>query len=407
LDKINSLGASKSAEKTAKALLELADIDEEVVKSEDSEDIISELEATESIISDILFRYWTTNKNLRILFRIVPKEKTEPHTGTKIVEHILEIRVQNKRNCVSLLLGNRSKGFNWFFSFLVWFKKIQESKDQTYILLLDEPGLNLHAKAQKDLLAFLDDLSINYQIIYTTHSPFMVESKKLCQVRTVVEHEDGTHISDSVQEKDPNTLFPLQAALGYTLAQNLFVSSKNLIVEGISDLVYLGLMSGHLKSIGRTGLNDDITIVPAGGADRVAAFVSLFRGNDLSMVCLLDTLDHALKQRIDDFVAQGITKETKIVFYHDILKRNSADVEDLFEVADYLALCNGAYEVNIKNTVIVSGEPVLTQLKKINGYRNNHYAPANYLAMNMANQTLSEITLKNFEALFEKINRLI
>jgi len=236
---VNSV-TTNPADKTAKALLELADIDiKKVVQSENFEDFIAELEATQAIISDELFKYWSTNKNLEILFQIDKVEETDSRNNTRIVEHVLDIRVKNKRSGVSLPLGNRSKGFNWFFSFLVWFKKIQENKDNTYILLLDEPGLNLHAKAQNDLLKFLTDLSINYQILYTTHSPFMIESNRLNIIRTVVEHDDGTHISESIQEKDPNTLFPLQAALGYDLAQNLFVSPKNLVVEGISDLVFI------------------------------------------------------------------------------------------------------------------------------------------------------------------------
>jgi predicted ATP-dependent endonuclease of OLD family len=252
LNKINTAAATESSDKTAKALLELADIDiNKVVKATNYEDFIAELEATQLIISDELFKYWSTNKNLKILFNIDKIEKSDPSNNTRIVDHVLDIRVQNQRSGVSLPLANRSKGFNWFFSFLVWFMKIQENKDNTYILLLDEPGLNLHAKAQYDLLKFLADLSGNYQIIYTTHSPFMIDSSKLHQVRTVVEKEDGTHISDSVQEKDPNTLFPLQAALGYDLAQNLFVSPKNLIVEGIADLVYLNLLSEQLNAVNR------------------------------------------------------------------------------------------------------------------------------------------------------------
>ena len=61
-----------------------------------------------------------------------------------VLELLIEyqrFRVQNQRTGVSLPLENRSKGFNWFFSFLVWFMKIQEKRDTTYILLLDEPGL--------------------------------------------------------------------------------------------------------------------------------------------------------------------------------------------------------------------------------------------------------------------------
>jgi len=401
---------SDPAQKTAKALLELADIDvKKVTESTDFEDFIAELEATQLIISDELFKYWSTNKNLKILFSIDKKEETDPRNNKRIIDHILDIRVQNQRSGVSLPLGNRSKGFNWFFSFLVWFKKIQENKDTTYILLLDEPGLNLHAKAQSDLLSFLSDLSIEYQIIYTTHSPFMIETEKLNQVRTVLEKEDGTHISESVQEKDPNTLFPLQAALGYDLAQNLFVSKKNLLVEGIADLTYLSLMTNILESCGREGLKSDITVVPVGGADKVATFVSLLRGNELNMVCLLDTFtDMSAKQRLENMVAQNIIKDKKIVFYHDILQVSHADVEDLFETPEYLALYNGAFGKKLKTEDVDIKKPILPQLKRINGNKDfNHYTPANYFARNVATITIGDLTLSNFENLFKKINKLL
>ena len=144
-----------------------------------------------------MFKYWKTNSNLNIVFDIDKKEKTD-NRGTHLVDHILDIRVRNKG--VSLPLKNRSKGFNWFFSFLVWFKKIQEDQSSKYILLLDEPGLNLHASAQKDLLGFIEDLSNDYQIIYTTHSPFMIPPTHLDRVRTVLETEKGSVISNSIQE---------------------------------------------------------------------------------------------------------------------------------------------------------------------------------------------------------------
>lgn len=410
LDNIEKSKSIKSDEKTAKALLELSDINvDKVLQSSSFEDFIAELEATQAIISDELFNYWSTNTNLEIIFQIDKVERKDSQNNKHIVEHILDIRVKNRRSGVSLPLGNRSKGFNWFFSFLVWFKKIQESKDNTYILLLDEPGLNLHAKAQNDLLRFLTDLSTEYQIIYTTHSPFMIESSKLHQVRTVVEQEDGTHISESVQEKDPNTLFPLQAALGYDLAQNLFVSPKNLIVEGISDLMYLNLISEILHESGRTGLKNDITIVPVGGADKVATFVSLLRGNELDMICLLDTFtDQSAKKRLDNLVAQHIIKDKKIVFYHDILGNTYADIEDLFSIEDYLKLYNGAFNKTIKVDDIDESKPILAQLKRLNDGENfNHYSPANFLAKNIANIVLSETTLSNFEKLFIELNKHI
>lgn len=98
----------------------------------------------------------------------------------------LNIRIYNTKHRVTLPLKNRSKGFLWFFSFLVWFSKIQGKKDTNYILLLDEPGLSLHASAQNDLLRFIEEkLAPEYQVLYTTHSPFKstkdtVSFKLLC-----------------------------------------------------------------------------------------------------------------------------------------------------------------------------------------------------------------------------------
>jgi len=134
------------------------------MSSDNFESYIAELEATSSEITQRLFKYWSNNKNLRIRFEIDKKLKDN------ILVPILDIRVENLNHMISLPLKNRSKGFNWFFSFIVWFSKIQEDKDSNYIILLDEPGLNLHAKAQADFLSFIEDLSMEYQIIYTTHS---------------------------------------------------------------------------------------------------------------------------------------------------------------------------------------------------------------------------------------------
>lgn len=398
---------SKSNVKTARALLELADINLEKVRdSDDFEEFIAELEATEAIISDELFKYWKTNKNLNIQFRI-NKVEGKISYGSNIIDRVLNIRVRNQRTGVSLPLENRSRGFNWFFSFLVWFKKIQEDRNNTYILLLDEPGLNLHAKAQNDLLKFISDLSNDYQIIYTTHSPFMIDTNSLNKVRTVYETQDGTVISDSVQEKDPNTLFPLQAALGYDLAQNLFVSKKNLLVEGISDLIYLSIISNLLQDNGREGLDADITIVPIGGADKVASFISLLRGNKLKMVCLLDTFtNQSAEKRLNNMVSKKIIRESNILFYHDILNSEYADIEDLFKKEDYINLYNGAFESNVDVNIVKNG-PILNQLKKINNDSFNHYSPANYLAKNINKIDVSEETLDNFEKLFKTINKII
>lgn len=413
-------GSINEAElKTAKALFELADINtKELVESTDFEDYKAELEATQASITEELFEYWSTNKNLDIQFDIDKVEKTTriPNAAGQavnksIVEHVLDIRIRNNTTKVSLPLKNRSKGFNWFFSFLVWFKKIQEDRDSNYIILLDEPGLNLHASAQADLLRFIEDLSEDYQLIYTTHSPFMVDSNHLERVRTVVEKRTGSAISTSVQEKDPNTLFPLQAALGYSIAQNLFISKHNLLVEGVSDLIYLQVVSSLLEADGRTFLDPNITIVPAGGLDKVGTFISLLRGSKLRIGCLLDSsVGQSNQAKLENLVRQKIIANNKILFYDKYVSGSEVDVEDLFSKDEYVDLFNSAFPEHNDFTVAdldTSMERVIAQINShLSIQRFNHYRPANHFAKNRDSFTLCNDTLDTFEKVFTDVNQL-
>lgn len=416
IEKINSKKTIPEELKTAQALFELADINiDELLNADDFEDYKAELEATQINISDELFKYWSTNENLEIEFDIDKQIQTQNNgynREDKVVKHLLKIRVKNKRNRVSLPLKNRSKGFNWFFSFLVWFKKIQENKGTNYILLLDEPGLNLHATAQEDLLKFFEDLSTEYQIIYSTHSPFMIDSSNLSRIRTVVETTNGSKVSDTIQEKDPKTLFPLQAALGYNIAQNLFVSKNNLLVEGVSDLVYLTILSDHLKSNNRVSLNEEITIVPVGGLEKVSTFIALLGANKLKIACVLDSFnDPKGKAKLEDLIKGNIIKERSVKFFDEYVAGNKADIEDLFEPNEYVDLFNQAFKGRYAEIVLEELDARLPTIlmricKKLNIDRFNHYVPAKYLAQNPNCINISDNTLKRFEQMFTEVNKL-
>ncbi len=404
LSTINNSSSSQET-KTARALLELADVNLDDLNNPDSyEDFKAELEATSSEITQHIFKYWTNNKGIRVQFDIENKDQSKKY---------LNIRVYSDKHHISLPLSNRSKGFNWFFSFIVWFSRIQEDKDNQYILLLDEPGLNLHAAAQADLLKFLDDLSNEYQIIYTTHSPFMVPNNSLNRVRTVYESKDGTTIKEAIEEKDSDTLFPLQAALGYDIAQNLFLNKNNLLVEGVSDLIYLTMMSSILEESGEKGLRDDITIVPVGGLDKVTAFISLLKGQSLNIVCALDTFtDQKGKARLNNLFEQKLIKDKSVLFFHNFSRDvgDIADLEDLFSIDEYLNFFNTAFQEfnNIKISEIDVDKPIIKQINKlIDKPRYNHYRPAiTANKLSLSNQDFCPETLSRFKALFEKINSL-
>lgn len=403
---------SKEQQDITKALFELSNIDiAKVMNSDEYEDFIAELEATSNNITDKLLEYWTTNQNLEIKFDIQTKE----NTSTREFEKFLQIRIRNTKHRVTLPLRNRSKGFIWFFSFLVWFSKVQEKEN--LIILLDEPGLNLHAEAQSDLLKYIDkELLPKYQVIYTTHSPFMIESDKLDEVRTVYDSNNskiGSIISNALEEKDQGTLFPLQAALGYNIAQNLYISDKNLLVEGVADLMFITVISNILNANNREGLNDDITIVPVGGLDKVATFISLLRGNKLNMVCLLDTFtDQKGKKRLENLVNEKIIKDNQIKFFDQYIDRLSvADIEDMFEIEEYLKLFNEEFSKGYKSISkeeIDTKKAIIPQINKIiQKDRFNHYRPSKYLtSLCVDKDYFSESTLDRFENLFKDINKL-
>ena len=414
INELHSNPPTDEKDKTSKALFELARINpKEILDSteQEYEKYIALLEASSNKITNEIFKYWTTNQNLDIEFKIqnVKNKQNQP-------EKVLDIRVKSQRHKITLPLDRRSKGFNWFFSFIIWFSKIQADKNSDYVLLLDEPGLNLHASAQADLMKFFEDLSKKYQIIYTTHSPFMVDTEHLNRVRTCFETDNGTIISDTIQEKDPNTLFPLQAALGYDIAQNLFVSKNNLLVEGPADLIYLTLFSSLLEANNRTGLNQKFTIVPVGGLDKVSTFISLLRGSKLNVVCLLDTFtDQKGKQKVDDLVRYKIIKEKNLHFFDEFTKteEKTADIEDLLTKKDYLKIFNAAFKdehskINLKDLDKEIGT-ILKQINKVIGQKRfNHYRPASKLnQMGVDINFFEDTTLENFENMFKEINKHI
>ena len=151
----------------------------------------------------------------------------------------------------------------------------------------------------------------------------MIDSNNLQRTRTVLDTDKGTYISDAIKERDTDTLFPLQAALGYDIAQNLFISKNNLLVEGPADLLYLTVLSNILEDDKRQGLSSKFTIIPTGGLDKVASFISLMRGNKLNVICLLDSFNNKGKQRLDNLIQNKIIKEKEIRICHTLKTSNT------------------------------------------------------------------------------------
>jgi predicted ATP-dependent endonuclease of OLD family len=211
-------------------------------------------------------------------------------------------------------------------------------------MLLDEPGLSLHALKQQEFRSTISMLGQDNQIIYTTHSPFMVGSDELDLVRIVEmeSREMGTKVHTRLQVDDPKSIYPLQAALGYELAQSMFSQKRNLVCEGVTDMFYLNAVNDAATAEGGPTLKNDPAVVPAGTASKVVYFCTIYASQNLSVAALLDSDnegDRAAQQ--DSLVALLPTKA--ILRTGDLIDPTykGAEIEDLFrhtlaEVARHL-----------------------------------------------------------------------
>jgi len=325
---------------------------EELQSATQHEDLNTRCETASNKITDQLFEYWTQNQHLTVEVEIragKPGDLPPFHLGT-----VMHARVRNNLHRISVPFSDRSAGFVWFFSFLVAFSQVRK-KQGNVIILLDEPALNLHGTAQKDLLRYINqELAPHHQVVYTTHSPFMVPADDLASVRTV---EDvvrrtgatklevlGTKVGDNRLSTDPETLFPLHGALGYEITQSLFIGKHTLLVEGPSDVLYLQAASAALREHGQSSLDPRWLLCPAGGLDKVHAFVSLFAGNKLHIAILSDVAN-GQKNKIEQFKKSELLKAGHLYTVADFCDQEEADIEDLFTPDLFISLINSAYNL--------------------------------------------------------------
>ncbi len=315
---------------------------------------------------------------------------------------------------VEVNLNDRSRGFQWFFAFYITFSADTDGGHaENAVLLLDEPGLYLHAKSQSDLLHHLE-VDFTNQILYSTHSPFMVPTHALDSVRTVnIAEEVGTTVTND-PTGDARTLFPLQAALGYDLAQSLFVGPNNLVVEGVTDFWILSAVSGYASEKGRTALSTALTMTPAGGAQKVSYMVALLTSEALNVLVLLDT-ERDSKVTKDELLKAKLIRDQNVVFVSEAFspQPNEADIEDLLDPAVYEALVRESYnkELNGKELKLNANIPRIA--KRIEaGLADleipfHKTRPTRLFLKKMATEpenVLPEQSLGQFEALFALIN---
>lgn len=295
----------------------------------------------------------------------------------------------------------RSKGLQWFLSFYLLLKAESQSKQK--IILVDEPGLYVHAKAQWDILRVLTDLSSNNQFIFSTHSPYLIDPLRLDRIRLVIKNLEHKVDSKTVTEKgskvyelsglqsaDKDTLTPIITAIGLDISKQLtFAADNNVVLEGISDY---NILRGVIELLPKNKRSkfDKLHLIPCKGADNIPAIVSFLIGWGLNFKVLLD---HDNKgESIDKILEEKFLLESKNKLF--ISPTKNYCIEDVFTKEDFNKFIMKKpvnYEAGKLNSeVIPDGQKAILSRDFLNATRENKVS-------------LSKKTKENFDTILDEI----
>ena len=379
------------------------------------EHLKAELESASINITDEVFEYWRQSPQLQVEFDLSNADPNEPPPLDKGT--ILHIRIYNNRHRVSVAFDERSKGFVWFFSFIAYFSSLKlEDENRSLLLLFDEPGLNLHATAQMDFLQFIDErLATNHQVVYTTHSPFMIDLNRLSSVRTVQDMDGrGTVVSNDVMVHDTETVFPLQVAMGYRLAQSLFLAPHCLLVNSPSDQIYLRVLGEAVAARGCLPLDARWVTIPVGGADNLPIYLSLLDDGDVNVAVMMDVTPKSSAHIEENNDETGRSSPIKMT---EVTQTRYPDLEDLFDPDFYLQLVNQAYDKELSRYLtleaITGPDPRIVQRiqrffekENICGGHFDTYRTATYLLQrhDYFRSQIDDATIEHASSMFDRIN---
>ena len=268
------------------------------------------------------------------------------------------------------LLNRRAEGFKWIFSFIVNFAaETHRAELKEAILLLDEPARNLHPTQQIGISDLLKDLAGSNQVLYATHSPYMIFDYTPGNL-LVVELDRKKHLSKIYYDywnADNETLTPILYGLSRGLVDSIVdrgIGSNSrpvIIVETMSDTMYLNAFDKFLQdpNISMNPLN----VVPAYNKNSVLPLSIFHRNHGYNTFILLDN-EHESKQIADELRINKFS-ETQTIFFERGGKPLQS-IEDYMLIEDYLHAVNQTYEIKLRKQgyTTITADQVLLQEKK-------------------------------------------
>ena len=248
---------------------------------------------------------------------------------------MLRFAVGNNNDDGGVPWSDASAGVRWYLSAYMEICKALQSRN--VLLLIDEPAMHLHVKAQQEALKLLQELANETRfIVYTTHSPYMIDKTRLGDVRAVVKEGKVSTIRTLQQvggiPSRLEVLTPVCHALGYEMSASLVpnASKLNLVTEGVTDSLYVNAMMDVLKFFSE---EERPFVLSSQGASSIQNIAAIFVGWGVPFCTLLDR-DNSGKEAAK--VIKERFGEDYILF---VSKTDGEAIENLIADEDVEATC--------------------------------------------------------------------
>lgn len=239
----------------------------------------------------------------------------------------------------------RSRGFRWFFSFFLKYRAYHDGDLKNSLFFIDEPGLFLHPKGQKDLLQYLEKLGKVNQIIYSTHSPFMINRLKEKRVRVVEKKQkEGTTINTKGFTANWRHM---RTSLGMVLSDSFYFADKTLLVEGPEDVIYILSLLQFFNR--KENLDIDVnllSIMDAGGAPNLPAMAKIVKDEERPLVVLIDSDSQKILNKLKKYVTEKEYQEIKT------FDSDAVTIQDLLPKKLYESAVNNYIDKLVKDKLI-------------------------------------------------------
>lgn len=292
------------------------------------------------------------NNKIKISFELAHYDHTNPEkSGKPFIE--FWIKDESER----LYPKQRSRGVRWFLSFFLELKATaMDSSRQNKVLLIDEPGISLHARAQEDVLMVFDDIKDEMQIIYSTHSPHLIDVNKLYRVIAVqraveddLNSETLVFNTKSLRAATADTLSPIYSMMGVRLSQQEIIKAFNNVV--VKDLATFYLLKAILLLTEYK--EKECYFIPASGTSSMPMIINVLLGWGVEYLALNfgneeeDYMYHKLRKELFD-------NSVDLANMQLIHMKDFMDVEDMFSTIDFKK-----FVVHVREGITVSNSEYL------------------------------------------------